>query len=142
MRPFFLTVEGWSVDRLADIDELAVIWPAREVAKVLLEVGEAGGAACEDGLGEGEVDHDVLDLVGVAAEVPTGLGAKVLLLCVQIYLVVPCVQLSRKSDSVFPKRLRLTRNRRRMTVSSLLMQSVHNRTFSIINHSNEGSSPT
>ena len=64
MRPFFLTVEGWPVGRLADIDELAVIWPAREVAKVLLEVGEAGGAACEDGLGEGEVDHDVLNLVG------------------------------------------------------------------------------
>ena len=72
-----------------------MIWPAREVAKVLLEVGEARGAACEDGLGEGEVDHDVLDLVGVAAEVPTGLGAEVLLLCIQIYLVVPCVQLSK-----------------------------------------------
>ena len=54
--------------RLGDLDEPALVGPARQVAEVLLEVGQARGTPLEQRRHHVEVVAQVGDLGGVAAE--------------------------------------------------------------------------
>ena len=57
-----LTFEVLCPDGLAGVDEPALVGPARHVAKVLPEVGQAGGAARQHRLGQVEVGLHVVNL--------------------------------------------------------------------------------
>ena len=58
-----LTFKVRGLDGLAGVDEPALVGPARHVAKVLPEVGQAGGAARQHRLGQVEVLLHVADLI-------------------------------------------------------------------------------